>query len=84
MDMSADMNMNMEDHEAGTSATTSDTDTTENELASSSSSPPAFDSFAWLAIGLSVTVGADSAYYFRKSKKQLEGTLKTLEGRVNP
>ena len=29
MDKSADMNMNMEDHEAGTSTTTSDTDTTE-------------------------------------------------------
>ena len=74
--------MNMEDNEAGTYTTTSDA--TENELDSSSSSPPAFDSFAWLAIGLSVAVGAASAYYFRKSKKQLEGTLKTLEGRRNP
>jgi hypothetical protein len=46
-------------------------------------SPPAFDSFAWLAIGLSVAVGAGTAYYFRKSKQQLEGTLKTLEGRMN-
>jgi len=84
MDMGAEMNMNMEDHEeAGTSTITSDA--TENELdSSSSSSPPAFDSFAWLAIGLSIAVGAGSAYYFRKSKKQLEGTLKTLEGRRNP
>jgi len=83
MDMGADMNMNMnmEGHEASTS-TTSDADAMENEL--ESSSPPAFDSFAWLAIGLSVAVGAGSAYYFRKSKKQLEGTLKTLEGRMNP
>jgi copper transport protein len=81
MDMSADMNMNMENHDAGTSAT-SDADTIENEL--ESPPPPTFDSFAWLAIGLSVAVGAGSAYYFRKSKKQLEGTLKTLEGRMNP
>ena len=79
MDMGADMNM--EDHEASTS-TTSDADTMENEL--ESSSPPAFDSFAWLAIGLSVAVGAGSAYYFRKSKKQLEGTIKMLEGRMKP
>ena len=83
MDMGADMHMNMENHEVGTSTTTSDADTIENEL-ESPSSPPAFDSFAWLAIGLSVGVGAGSAYYFRKSKKQLEGTLKTLEGRMNP
>jgi copper transport protein len=80
MDMGADMNMNMEDHEADTSTTTSDADATENEL-DSSPSPPTFDSFAWLAIGLSVAVGVGSAYYFRKSKKQLEGTLKTLEGK---
>ena len=80
MDMGADMNMNMEDHEAGTSTTTSDADATKNEL-DSSPSPPTFDSFAWLAIGLSVAVGVASAYYFRKSKKQLEGTLKTLEGK---
>jgi hypothetical protein len=85
MDMGADtnmnmnMNMNMEDHEAGTSTSTSDADATENELESPTSSPRAFDSFAWLAIGLSVAVVAGSAYYFRKSKKQLEGTLKTLE-----
>jgi len=70
----------MEDHEAGTSTITSDTDATENVL-DSSPSPPAFDSFAWLAIGLSVAVGVGSAYYFRKSKNQLEGTLKTLEGK---
>jgi copper transport protein len=83
MDMGADMNMNMnmEGHETSTS-TTSDADTMENEL--ESSSLPAFDSFAWLAIGLSVAVGAGSAYYFRKSKKQLEGTIKTLEGRMQP
>jgi copper transport protein len=77
------MNMNMENHEADTS-TTPDADTIENELESPTSSPPAFDSFAWLAIGLSVAVGAGSAYYFRKSKKQLEGTLKALEGRMKP
>jgi hypothetical protein len=76
-------NMNMENHEVGTS-TTSDADTIENELESSTSPPPAFDSFAWLAVGLSVAVGAGSAYYFRKSKKQLEGTLKALEGRMKP
>jgi hypothetical protein len=73
----------MENHEADTS-TTPDADTIENELESPTSSPPAFDSFAWLAIGLSVAVGAGSAYYFRKSKKQLEGTLKALEGRMKP
>jgi copper transport protein len=80
MDMGSDMNMRMENHEAAPS-TRSDTDIIENEL--ESPSPPAFDSFAWLAIGLSVAVGAGTAYYFRKSKQQLEGTLKTLEGRMN-
>ena len=86
MDMGAEMNMNMEDHEeAGTSTITSDATENESEpLSSSPQPPPAFDSFAWLAIGLSIAVGAGSAYYFRKSKKQLEGTLKTLEGRRNP
>jgi putative copper export protein len=91
MDMNADTNMNMnmnmskENHETDTSTSTSDADATENELdSSSSSSPPAFDSFAWLAIGLSVAVSAGSAYYFRKSKQQLEGTLKTLEESRNP
>jgi copper transport protein len=85
MEVGAEMNMNMENHEAGTStATTSDANSTQNELDSPPQPPPTFDSFAWLAIGLSVAVGAGSAYYFRKSKKQLEGTLKTLEGRMNP
>jgi copper transport protein len=82
MDMGADMNMNMKNHEAGTSTTTSDATTIENE--SDSSPSPAFDSFAWLAIGLSVAVGAGSAYYYRKSKQQLQSTLKTLEGRMKP
>ncbi|HEV3433057.1 MAG TPA: CopD family protein [Nitrososphaera sp.] len=81
MDMSADMNMHMEDHEAPTS-NTADTSTIEDDL--QSSSPPAFDSFAWLAIGLSLGVGAGSAYYFKKSKKQLEGTKRTFEGRMKP
>ena len=81
MDMGSDMNMQMENHETAPS-TRSDTDIIENEL--ESPSPPAFDSFAWLAIGLSVAVGAGTAYYFGKSKQQLEGTLKTLEGRMNP
>jgi hypothetical protein len=71
----------MEDHEEGT-ATSANINSTEDELESLSSStqpPPAFDSFAWLAIGLSLAVSAASAYYFRKSKQQLEGTLKTLK-----
>ena len=79
MDMGADMDM--ENNETGTS-TTSNASAIENELESPPSSP-AFDSFAWLAIGLSVAVGVGSTYYFRKSKKQLEGTIKTLEGRMN-
>ena len=79
MDMGA--NMNMENNETGTS-TTPNTSSLENELESPPSSA-AFDSFAWLAIGLSVTVGVGSASYFRKSKKQLESTIKTLEGSMN-
>ena len=79
MDMGA--NMNMENNETGTS-TTPNTSSLENELESPPSSP-AFDSFAWLAIGLSVAVGVGSASYFRKSKKQLESTIKTLEGSMN-
>ncbi len=77
MDMSADMNMQMQDHEGGTTSTNSNAQ--EDEL-ESPTPPPAFDSFAWLAIGLSVAVVVGSAYYFKKSKQQLKNTLKTLEG----
>jgi copper transport protein len=77
MDMSADMNMQMQDHEAGTTSTK--TNAQEDQL-ESPSPPPAFDSFAWLAIGLAVAVGFGSAYYFKKSKHQLENTLKILKG----
>ena len=77
MDMSADMNMQMQDHEGGTTSTNSNAQ--EDEL-ESPPPPPAFDSFAWLAIGLSVAVGVGSAYYFKKSSEQLKNTLKTLEG----
>jgi hypothetical protein len=52
---------------------------TEEELVESPA-PPELDSFAWLAIGLSVVVSVGSAYYFKKSKRQLECTLKMLEG----
>ena len=78
MDMSADMNMQVQDHEAGTTTSTK-TNAQEDQL-ESPSPPPAFDSFAWLAIGLSVAVGFGSAYYFKKSKHQLENTLKILKG----
>jgi copper transport protein len=77
MDMSADMNMQMQDHEAGTTSTK--TNAQEDQL-ESPSPPPAFDLFAWLAIGLAVAVGFGSAYYFKKSKHQLENTLKILKG----
>ncbi|MDQ3948411.1 MAG: hypothetical protein M3218_04725 [Thermoproteota archaeon] len=80
VDMSEHMNMHMEDQEAGTTMTDASIEATEDELGPPSSPPPASDSFAWLAIGLSIAVGAASTYYFRKSKQQLEGTLKTLEG----
>jgi hypothetical protein len=83
------MNLHTQDHEAGTSTSTTATTTitvntnaTEDEL-ESPSAPPAFDSFGWLAIGLSIAVGTCSAFYFRKSKKQLEGTLETLERNMN-
>jgi hypothetical protein len=72
----------MEDHEASTAITSANTNATEDEL-ESPPAPPALDSFAWLAIGLSIAVGAASAYYFRKSKQQLQGTLKTLKGSRN-
>jgi hypothetical protein len=78
MDMSADTNMQMQDHEAGTTTSTK-TNAQEDQL-ESPSPPPAFDSFAWLAIGLAVAVGFGSAYYFKKSKHQLENTLKILKG----
>jgi copper transport protein len=77
MDMSADMNMQMQEHKAGTTSTK--TNAQEDQL-ESPSPPPAFDSFAWLAIGLAVAVGFGSAYYFKKSKHQLENTLKILKG----
>ncbi|HZB81207.1 MAG TPA: CopD family protein, partial [Nitrososphaera sp.] len=61
MNMGADMNMHVEDHEASTATTTSaNTNATEGEL-ESPPAPPALDSFAWLAIGLSIAVGAASA-----------------------
>jgi hypothetical protein len=82
IDMSAAPNTQMEDHESSGATTSVNTSATEDEL-ESPSAPPAFDSFAWLAIGLSIVVGAGSAYYFRKSKKQLEGTLETLERNMN-
>ena len=72
------MDMNMLVQDQPTSASTTDNNNTRE--AESESAPPAFDSFAWLAIGLSVAVGAGSAYYFKRSKQQLENTLKTLEG----
>jgi hypothetical protein len=78
MDMQTDMNMQMQDHEAGTTSTNSNA--LEDELESPAPPAPAFDSFAWLAVGLSVAVGAVSTYYFKKSKKQLENTIKILEG----
>jgi copper transport protein len=84
MDMSQEMHMHTQDHEASTTATTvtsANTSTSEHEL--ESTIPPRFNSFTWLAIGLSIVVGAVSAYYFRKSKKQLEGTLETLERNIN-
>jgi copper transport protein len=81
MNMGADMNMHVEDHEASTATTSANTNATEDEL--ESPAPPTLDSFAWLAIGLSIAVGAASAYYFRKSKQQLQGTLRTLEGSMN-
>jgi hypothetical protein len=80
MDMGTNMNMHEENHEASTATTSANSTATEDELESPASPPPAFDSFAWLAIGLSIAVGAGSAYYFRKSKQQLKNTLKTLEG----
>jgi hypothetical protein len=78
MDMHTDMNMQMRDHEAGTTSTNSNA--LEDELESPAPPAPALDSFAWLAVGLSVAVGAASTYYFKKSKKQLENTIKILEG----
>jgi putative copper export protein/methionine-rich copper-binding protein CopC len=77
MDMGADMNVQMQDHEAGTTSTKTNAQEVQLE---SPSPPPAFDSFAWLAIGLSVAVGFGSAYYFKKSKHQLENTLEILKG----
>jgi copper transport protein len=83
MNMGTDMNMHIEDHEASTATMTSaNTNATEDEF-ESSAARPALDSFAWLAVGLSIAVGAASAYYFRKSKQQLQSTLKTLEGSMN-
>ncbi|MGN6559875.1 MAG: hypothetical protein ACTHJ2_05050, partial [Candidatus Nitrosocosmicus sp.] len=40
---------------------------------------PSFDSFAMLAIILSGLVIFGSTYYFRKSKQQLQKTLKMFE-----
>jgi hypothetical protein len=74
MDMNTDMNMQTQ-HNTSSGSTTNNV-AQEVEL---ESPPPAFDSFAWLALGLSVAVGVGSAYYFKKSKQQLEDTLRTLE-----
>ncbi len=71
--MSGDEDMQMQDSQAGNTST--NTNAQKDDLGSS----PKVDSFAWLAIGLSVAVGTGSAYYFKKSKQQLKSTLKTLE-----
>jgi hypothetical protein len=62
-----DMNMHM----------TNNTDT--NTMVGAESSTPAFDSFAWLAIGLSLIVASGSAFYLKKSKQQLRQTNKALK-----
>jgi hypothetical protein len=77
MDMRTDMNMPMEDNNASRVGTTNNI---AQEAGSESSPQPAFDSFAWLAVGLSIAVGLGSAYYFKKSKQQLKDTIRTLEG----
>jgi hypothetical protein len=54
-------------------------DSTITESNPEGSTPPTFDSFAILAIGLSVLVIMGSLYFYRKSKKQLEETIRALE-----
>lgn len=41
--------------------------------------PPRFDSFAWLAIGLALAVVFGSAFYYRRSKKELRKTIEMLK-----
>jgi copper transport protein len=74
MDMITDMNIQTQHNTSSGSTTNNNAQEAELE-----SPPPAFDSFAWLALGLSVAVGVGSGYYFKKSKQQLEDTLRTLE-----
>jgi copper transport protein len=66
-DMSMDMEGMMEEDSAST---------VNNQEAEPA---PAFDSFAWLAIGLAAAVAAGSAYYFKKSRLQLRQTVELLE-----
>ncbi|HEY1247762.1 MAG TPA: CopD family protein [Nitrososphaera sp.] len=77
-----DMNMQMSSagEANGTSPMAASTTTNNRTIQAESETPPVLDSFAWLAIGLSVVVGVASAYYYKRSKKQLENTLKALEG----
>jgi copper transport protein len=44
--------------------------------------PPQFDSFAILATGLAGAVIAGSILFYRKSKRQLKETLRTLDGKT--
>ena len=74
MDMITDMNMQTQHNTSSASTTNNNAQEVESE-----SPPPGFDSFAWLAVRLSIAVGVGSAYYFKKSKQQLEDTLRTLE-----
>jgi copper transport protein len=76
MDMHAEMNMQMQDNASSVRTTTTTNNAQEDQ---SESPPPAFDSFAWLAIGLSAAVGVGSAYYYKRSKLQLENTLRMLK-----
>ncbi len=41
--------------------------------------PPRFDSFAWLAIALAAAVVFGSAFYYRRSKQELEKTAEMLK-----
>jgi hypothetical protein len=41
--------------------------------------PPQFDSFAWLAIGLAVCVVFGSTFYYGRSKRELRKTIEMFE-----
>jgi copper transport protein len=64
---------------ATTTATTNANNMNNMDMNMAMTSSPPFDFFAWLAVIMSIIVGAGSAYFFQKSRWQLQDTIELLK-----